>query len=202
MYLTNQKKAAIELSISTVVIIVLAMTMLILGLVLVRSIFTGATDSVKSIDRGVKNEINKLFSEDNTKILVLIPDSKLIRLKQGSFGEGFAISIRNTGSGSGVEKFGYKVSLADSDLQTKCGTSNNPIEGPAAWAKIDAGRELNALNGISLNRGNAMDDPVHVRFTVSDTSPICLFRLKVEITKDTQANIIETKFMDVEITPK
>ena len=38
----SQKKGAIELSMTTIVILVLAMSMLILGLVLIKAIFTGA----------------------------------------------------------------------------------------------------------------------------------------------------------------
>ena len=59
----KNKKAAIELSIGTVVIIVLAMSMLILGLVLIRNIFTGATESVDQINDNVRSEIIKLFQE-------------------------------------------------------------------------------------------------------------------------------------------
>ena len=80
----ENKKGAIELSIGTIVIIVLAMSMLILGLVLVRTIFTGAIDAVKSIDDGVKKEIGVLFSENNERRVVLYPDAGLTRLKQGS----------------------------------------------------------------------------------------------------------------------
>ena len=58
MFLNNSsKRAAIELSIGTVIIIVLAMSMLILGIVLIRSIFTGATESVNTINEKDKNQI-------------------------------------------------------------------------------------------------------------------------------------------------
>ena len=63
----KNKKAAIELSIGTVVIIVLAMTMLIMGVVLVRNIFSGATSSVDTLNDKVKGEITSLFSEETRR---------------------------------------------------------------------------------------------------------------------------------------
>ena len=56
------KKGAIELSIGTIVIVVLAMSMLILGLVLVRTIFAGATYNVQQMNDKVKDQINQLFN--------------------------------------------------------------------------------------------------------------------------------------------
>ena len=62
------KKGAIELSIGTIVIIVLAMSMLILGLVLIRNIFSGSNDAVGQINTGVISEIQKVFANaDKTR---------------------------------------------------------------------------------------------------------------------------------------
>ncbi len=55
------KKAALELSVSTIVVIVIAVSMLILGLVLVRSIMCGAISLTGDINSKVHGEINKLF---------------------------------------------------------------------------------------------------------------------------------------------
>ena len=51
------------MSVGTIVTIVLLMAMLVLGLVLVRTIFTGSTENIKDIDRKVKDQITKLFAE-------------------------------------------------------------------------------------------------------------------------------------------
>ena len=48
-----------QMSVGTIVTIVLLMTVLILGLVLVRTIFGGAVENIDNIDQAVKNEINK-----------------------------------------------------------------------------------------------------------------------------------------------
>ncbi|MEK6953289.1 MAG: hypothetical protein AABX29_09845, partial [Nanoarchaeota archaeon] len=47
----KNKKAALELSIGTIVILVLAMSMLILGLILIRTIFTGAKYNVETMNK-------------------------------------------------------------------------------------------------------------------------------------------------------
>ncbi len=91
----KDKKAAIELSIGTVVIIVLAMSMLILGIVLIRNIFAGASDSVNSLNDKVKGEIAKLFTEKDEKIVIFgVGSDRTIKIKQGTEGFGIAISSR------------------------------------------------------------------------------------------------------------
>jgi hypothetical protein len=198
-----KKRGAIELSIGTIVIIVLAVSMLILGVVLIRTIFSSGIDSVKQIDSGVKNSINKLFSEDNTRRLILFPDSGIIRLEQGSTGEGFAISIRNTDTGAKPSRFGYQIGLEDSDIASKCGIDDDPTVGTTAFARITEGRELNPGSGVTLSPGRIMEDPIHIRFAVNNDAPICSFRLKVEVYKNafSPTNVYETKFMDVNIIP-
>ena len=170
------KKAAIELSIGTIVIIVLAMTMLILGLVLVRSIFTSATDSVKQIDDKVKGEINKLFVEDDIRKIVIYPSTRLIKLKQGSSGEGFAFSIRNLDT---IEaKFTYDVVVNDATIQTKC-----RINPATAKSWIDVG----ASGTMTLASGNVNPDPIFVRYTIPETASTCTIRFSVVVKKDGEA---------------
>lgn len=80
----SNKKAAIELSIGTIVIIVIAMSMLILGLVLVRQIFTGATESVDILDDKVQNEIKNLFNDENQDVIIKLGSDKTVKIKPGS----------------------------------------------------------------------------------------------------------------------
>ncbi|MCX6748660.1 MAG: hypothetical protein NT076_03570 [Candidatus Pacearchaeota archaeon] len=62
------KKGAVELSVSTIVIIVLAMSMLILGMVLVRSIMCGAIGMTGTINTKVNGEINNLFDATGAEV--------------------------------------------------------------------------------------------------------------------------------------
>lgn len=96
----RNKKAAIELSIGTVVIIVIAMSMLILGLVLVRNIFTGATESVDSLNDKVKAEIANLFTKEGSKIGIKLSADKIAKIPAGTkgFGVGFGAKTRDGGN--------------------------------------------------------------------------------------------------------
>lgn len=56
-----KKKAAIELSMTTIVVVVLSLALLIMGFVLVRSIMCGAIGLTEEINEKVKSQINSLF---------------------------------------------------------------------------------------------------------------------------------------------
>lgn len=167
----HNRRAAIEMSVGTIVTIVLLMTTLILGLVLVRNIFTGSIENINSIDQAVKTEINKLFSEDDSRKIVIYPPSKLIKIKKGNQDyKGFGFSIRNIYNDLGGKEFNYDIT---SDGNTECG-----ITGGEATSWIKAGKE----GTVALAASSSMDDPEFVRFLIPDNAPACLVRyfLKVE----------------------
>jgi hypothetical protein len=87
----KNKKAAMEMSVGTIVTIVLLMAVLVLGISLTRSIFRGATESVSDLDAGVKQEINNLFGEENKDLVVSLGSQKTAQVKQGTENFGFVI---------------------------------------------------------------------------------------------------------------
>ena len=80
-----KKKAALELSVGTIVIIVLAMTMLILGIVLIRNIMCGAINLVAVTESNVKNEIDKLFQSQGGEVACIGEGEKTVTLVPGEF---------------------------------------------------------------------------------------------------------------------
>ncbi len=66
-----RKKGALELSVGTIVVIVLAVTMLILGMVLVRSIMCSAVGLTGEINTKIKGEINKLFQSTAGEVVCI-----------------------------------------------------------------------------------------------------------------------------------
>ncbi|MDP4039274.1 MAG: hypothetical protein Q8P57_01725 [Candidatus Pacearchaeota archaeon] len=90
MSLLKNKDGALELSIGTIVIIVIGMSMLILGLVLVRSIFTGAIGSVDEINEGVQAKIQELFPNEGGNLAVLLGSDNVAKVKPG---ERFNVAI-------------------------------------------------------------------------------------------------------------
>jgi len=162
------------MSVGTIVTIVLLMTVLILGLVLVRTIFTGSIENINSIDQSVKNEINKLFSEDDSRKIVIYPPTRLVTIKKGNSDYlGFAFSIRNVETTEG--KFTYEIFVNDPDLRNNC---NINVEEAESW--IQAGR----TGSVSIPPGSVMVDPEFVRFLVSDNAPPCIVRYGINVEKD------------------
>ena len=160
------KKAAIELSIGTIVIIVLAMSMLILGLVLLRGIFTGATDNVKELNDKVKDEIRGLFQEENQRVVVRLTEDTAV-MKQGEE-FGVAFGIRNT-KGDKTRSFRYSVSLDDDDISRKCGLSPQTAEN---WVRFGSGT-------LSIPPGKVEFD--RVVFEIPEDAPLCTTRYKIKI---------------------
>ena len=165
----KNKRAAMEMSVGTIVTIVLLMTVLILGLVLVRNIFSSATTSIDSIDQAVKNEINKLFTEDNAKKIVVIPTSRVIEIQKGEDELGFGFSIRNVLEYD--EKFSYDIEATE----VSCPDSMRLSE---AEDLITLGKER---NNIQLPAGSAMSDPVFVRFSIPESAPPCDVRYSINV---------------------
>jgi len=182
------KKGAIELSIGTIVIIVLAMSMLILGLVLVKNIFSGAIDITDMTTEQLKSQVGELFGSD--KKLVVYPDSRHIDVKQGD-PSGFGIGIKNLLEGSTTDvKFSYEVVVSDPDLRNKCGVSEQEAE---AW--INTGR---AEDNLQIASGDFISTKVLLSIPVG--SPLCTLRYRVNVEANNQPYASE--IMDVTIKAK
>ena len=80
----RRKEGALEMSIGTIVVIVIAMAMLILGLVLVRTIFTGATESIGTLGDKVQDEIAGLFADEGPDVVVKLGTGQTAKIKPGS----------------------------------------------------------------------------------------------------------------------
>jgi hypothetical protein len=169
----KNKRAALEMSIGTIVILVLAMSMLILGLILVRTIFSGATNNVETMNKKVEAEINKLFVEDQRAVLYL--PNRLAEVSQGdSFGLGFAIDNKIA-----TQKFRWEVVVSDDDIRKKCGIAEREAE---SWITTGATGDTS----IELPSGQKYYDVI--RFNVPDGAvsdiSTCLVRYKLLIKKD------------------
>jgi len=86
MVLRN-KKAAFEMSMSTIIVIVLSVVFLILGLVLLRTIYSSATSSIGTIDDKLKTQLSSLFADEEQPIFIKPEDGQLkIRADTANFG--------------------------------------------------------------------------------------------------------------------
>lgn len=170
------KKAAMEMSVGTIVTIVLLMTVLILGLVLVRTIFKGATENIGAIDESIKSEISKLFSEDNSKKAIIYPPTREISIKKGESG-GFGFSIRNTEQdtlASQVNLFTYVMSMGEVACQG--------ITDTQALNYIILGKAL--TSGVKIPSGDALENPILVKFDIPESASLCKIRYNLDIEKN------------------
>ena len=167
----GSRHAAMEMTIGTMVTIVLLVTVLILGLVLVRTIFRSGTDAISDIDSAVQDEIRKLFADEG-KILVVYPSARQITIEKEDDPSGFAFSIRN----NGVEErdFTYDVQ-ADSNFDfSKCGSTFTESRANS-WLLINSG-------SFPLGPGKDLELAELVLFNVPGTAPPCTipYRLNIE----------------------
>ncbi|MFH1501271.1 MAG: hypothetical protein ABIE22_05000 [archaeon] len=188
MQTSKKRRGALELSIGTIVIIVLAMTMLILGLVLVRTIFTGATYNVEQMNNKVKDEINKLFVEDK-KIVVYLSNQKT-EIKQGeSWGVAWALKNLQTGTPEAA-MLSYDIVISDDNIRQNCGISEQTAQ---SWIVL-GGSESN----IPVQPGETIYSVV--RLNIPESAPLCLTRYRINSKLNGQDYASE--YFDIDIRAK
>lgn len=179
--MVKNKKGAMELSIGTIVVLVLAMVMLIGGLVLVKTIFDSATSAVGEIDKGVRDSIAKSFT-DSSKKLAIYPSARTIEIKQKTQGEGFAFSVRNTQIED--ESFSYQIYVDTVfDIVEKCKINTAEAE---SWLIVESG-------SFSLGKGADMEDPELVLFNIPENAPPCTIPYKIEVKYADNSPYVEGK---------
>jgi len=174
--MTQYKKAAMEMSVGTIVTIVLLMTVLILGLTLVRTIFFSSVDNIKGIDQAVKGQIQKLFAEDSSRRIVIYPDTRIVTIKKGSNDAGFAFAIRNVDEEA--KSFSYEINA----VETSC---PNSMRLDAADQLISLGKER---NNIDIPASSIMSNEIFVRFDIPATAPGCQIRYSIQVYEESKSN--------------
>ncbi len=178
------KKGAIELSIGTIVIIVLAMSMLILGLVLVKNIFSGSSENILQMNEKVKGEINKLFVEDK-RTVVYLPNAIAKIGQNEDWGVAFGITNLERGTAE-VGEFSYVVTVSDPDAKKKCGLAESDIESWIATGRVDQMSIAPGQNYYGI-----------VRFLIPVDAPLCTVRFHIDVKMD--GAVYATDFFDVEV---
>ncbi|MBU0894216.1 MAG: hypothetical protein KKF48_03715 [Nanoarchaeota archaeon] len=165
----KNKHAAMEMSVGTIVTIVLLMSVLILGIFLVQKVFKSSSNAIDNIDNQVQNEINKLFAEEGKK-LAIYPTSRDLILKKGDDPKGFAFSVKN----NDVESADFTYTIEADDV-SKCGSSFSE--------DIANNYLLGGSGSFSLGPGNSMDLPRLVKFNVPESAPPCTIIYNLDIQK-------------------
>ena len=183
----RSKIAAMEMSVGTIVTIVLLMSVLVLGIFLIRNIFGGSKDAIDSVNSQVQSEINKLFAEEGKK-LVVYPTSREISLKQGKSG-GFGFSVRNTNQGGDVVNYIYTVTASQENLD-KCGLSEKQANDLI---------ELGASDDFELGSGDYLENAILVKYYIPEAAPLCLTRYNLEVDEKESGKPYASITIDLEI---
>lgn len=165
----NGKKAAMELSVGTMVTIVLLMIVLVLGIFFIQRIFSSGTNAIDTIDNQVQSELQKLFANEGERT-AFYPTSRDVVIKKGDTPKGFAFQIRN----NEVEQATFVFETIATDA-SKCGST---------FDETDANSILLGGSG-TLNIGPSdVSSARLVRFVVPETAPSCTINYELQIEKN------------------
>jgi hypothetical protein len=179
----KEKNAAMEMSVGTIVTIVLLMIVLVLGIFFIQKIFTTGTNAIDTIDNEIQNQLQKLFAEE-TRTVAVYPTSRDVIVKKGDTPKGFAFSVRNNDVKDST--FNYQVLAMD---VSSCGGS---------ITKDNANSYLLGGSGsFSLSAGNSLELPRLVRFNIPESAPPCTIIYNLKITKSSDGR--ESPYTDVDI---
>jgi len=169
----SSKKAAIEMSMSTVVTIVLAVVFLILGLVLIRNIYGFATSSVGTIDEKLKTQLVSLFADENQPVFIK-PEDGLLQIRASTNNFGFVIGAR-TKNGNDVAKrsdIQYRLYV---DTNSQCiKVKKIPVATVKSWfpsVSVASGESDNVYN--SITDYTADQGFVRVQVNIPSGTPLC-----------------------------
>ncbi len=168
----QNKKAAMEMSVGTIVTIVLLMSVLVLGIFLIKNIFESGANAIEGVDAQIQAEINKIFNSEEGKSLVIYPNSRKIGIKRSDDSKGFAFSIKNE-DGLNPQVYTYNVSAYSTD---NCGSAMTPEQ---ANKKI-----VGASGRLELQRGGTLELARMVEFDFDKSDPACTIVYELVIRGD------------------
>jgi len=162
----KNKKAAMEMSVGTIVTIVLLMTVLVLGLILTQTIFKGGEDVTKLTLDKVKDEIGGIFQSGEVKVAVTSQSLELKNNQRGQFGIGIKNIADLTGASSNV--FNYQIRFSEND----CGINQD-----VSMRLINIGKS----GTLEISPGDTAYDLIH--FKIPKGFPECDIKYYLIVTR-------------------
>jgi len=164
--IVKNRKAAMEMSVGTIVTIVLLMSVLVLGIFLVQKIFKSSTNAIDLTDAQLMNELNKLFSSGEDQKIIIFPQTGEINAKKGESG---AVGILINNRIEEEETFSYETTLAD---KGSCSMTESQLEN-----LIDLGGSRDNIKLGSGDKSNAL----RIVFKIPETAKICNVMYQVDV---------------------
>jgi hypothetical protein len=190
----KNKKGAMEMTVGTIVTIVLLMSALVLGLILTKTIFTKTTENIGTIDDQVKGEIKNLFAEDNTNLVVGLGGQNSATVKQGTdnFGIPFGFSPTNPQIW-GVNKDGCKYNIEVVNQANYCINKG--------WTNVE-NSIITGITNVKFDQVDSTNGYALIKISVpADVSP-CLQRFSIVVKCAADTKETTTGYFDLEIIKK
>ena len=160
-----------EMSVGTMVTIVLLMIVLVLGIFFIRQIFDVSKGAIDLTDQQLKDQLNQLFTADEEKKIVIYPERKIVEIKKGKQ-DAFGFAIRNTEQTDGVFAYTTKVQ----EIASNCVMSEQEADNLLILGKSGS--------GINIASGSIMDSVKRITFNVPESTSLCTIDYVLDITKD------------------
>jgi hypothetical protein len=176
--MVNNKKAAIEMSMNTIIVLVLGVSMLILGMVLIRNIMCSGLQITQDVSAGVRNEVKNLFGADTIGVKCMGEGSQDVRL--GTGGQRKVVCLIKTES-----QADYKI--VASEVKSLSGASTETV---SKWV---LNKEWSGT--VSPGIDNEAD---FLLLNIPSTAPTTILRIKVDITGGESAR---TVYSTINIVP-
>ncbi len=116
------KQGAFEMSMSTIIIIVLSVSFLILGLVLIRNISSVATKSINTIDDKLSSELQKIFTDETKNLVIYSGTDRLVKVRAGTSNFGVLIASQSLANIriDNASQIQYKIELVEDSSSRSC----------------------------------------------------------------------------------
>ncbi|NCN51689.1 hypothetical protein GW931_01635 [archaeon] len=170
MIKTKNTKGAMEMSVGTIVTIVLLMSVLVLGIFFVSKIFKTSNNVLDGIDQKVQGEIDNLFSTNSNAKFSTFPNDRDLYISKGEKG-GFGFSVLNRETTEGT----FTYTTQATEVASNCKVTKAQADNFVVLGKEDSAR---------LGSGAKLEDAFFVKFEIPETAPLCQITYSIEIEKD------------------
>ena len=156
-------KGAMEMSVGTIVTIVLLMSVLVLGLFFIQKIFSSSNNAIDSVNQQLTSQINQAFSNGQETKLAIYPTSRIVDVKRGaSPPQGFAFSIYNDAKSNAV----FNYTIRATDVSNCAGSITTQVANSYLIGGISS-------SPLPLGPGQALDNAVLVTVAAPQSAPTC-----------------------------
>lgn len=182
----KKKKAAMEMSVGTIVTIVLLMSVLVLGIALVGKIFSSAKGAIGLTNQQLNDQIDKLYGSDENQKIMIYPQTGSLTIKK-NHKDAFGWSIYNNHQNE--ESFSSNVSVTE--IGTGCTMTKAQSENLISLGK--------SQSNIRVASGSRLTHPKEIVFNIPDTASICQITYTLDV-RDKDGNIYDS--VDLYLTIK